>query len=91
MFKCIGLNNYGVGTRDATSTLFTLCATGILFFDTGRSRMQQKKGREKNESRPEKTESAVVTLTTATACVASMKLVSVFDLKRTSKTTYKKG
>ena len=53
--------------------------------------MQQKKGREKNESRPEKTESAVVTLTTATACVASMKLVSVFDLKRTSKTTYKKG
>ena len=47
MFKCIGLNNYGVGTRDATSTLFTLCATGILFFDTGRSRMQQKKGARK--------------------------------------------
>ena len=34
MFKCIGLhglNNYGVGTRDATSILFILCACSILF------------------------------------------------------------
>ena len=102
MFKCIGLhglNNYGVGTRDTTSILFILCASSILFilcassilFIMWDSQECNKKGREKNESTHEKTKGAVVTLTTATVHVASIRLISVLDSKKTSKTSYKKA
>ena len=93
MFKCIGLhglNNYGVGTRDTTSILFILCASSILFIMWD-SQECNKKGREKNESTHEKTKGAVVTLTTATVRVASIRLISILDSKKTSKTSYKKA
>ena len=57
MFKCIdlhGLNNYGVGTRDATSILFILCASSILFIMWDGQECN-KKEREKNESPHENT------------------------------------